>query len=191
MTKSLGTRPLPVLLVAVAGVLSASTPASAQSDEVEGLRGDMIRDVAQLESKYVSLAEAMPASTWNWRPMEGVRSVGEVFCHIAGANYGIPGFFGVDRPADAVDVETVCADTDPVSNREGAIEALRRSFTFAREAVAAVPDERLGDATKLFGRDTTNRAAMLLYVTHMHEHLGQAVAYARSNGVVPPWSAGG
>jgi uncharacterized damage-inducible protein DinB len=191
MTNDLGTRAFFLLLVAVAGMLSASTPASAQMDEVEGLRGDMIRDVTQLEGKYVSLAEAMPASTWNWRPMEGVRSVGELYCHVAGANFRIPGFFGVEQPGDAVEVEALCADTDPVSNREGAIEALRRSFTFAREAVAAVPDERLGDATKLFGRDTTNRAAMLLYVTHMHEHLGQAVAYARSNGVVPPWSAGG
>jgi uncharacterized damage-inducible protein DinB len=54
-----------------------------------------------------------------------------------------------------------------------------------------VENARLDDGTKLFGRDTTVRAAMLLYVTHMHEHLGQLVAYARSNGVVPPWSAGG
>ena len=61
----------------------------------------------------------------------------------------------------------------------------------AREAIAAVSDASLDDPTKLFGRDTTKRAAMLMYVTHMHEHLGQSVAYARSNGVVPPWSAGG
>ena len=152
---------------------------------------DLQSDVATPEGKYVSLAEAMPAATWDWRPMEGVRSVGELFCHVAGANYGIPGFFGVDQPADAGEIEALCAETDPARSREGAIEALRRSFAFAREAVVAVPYESLGAATKLFGRDTTNRAAMLLYVTHMHEHLGQAVAYARSNGVVPPWSGGG
>jgi len=57
--------------------------------------------------------------------------------------------------------------------------------------VTSVADARLGEPTKLFGQDSTVRAAMLLFVTHMHEHLGQLVAYARSNGVVPPWSAGG
>jgi uncharacterized damage-inducible protein DinB len=26
-------------------------------------------------------------------------------------------------------------------------------------------------------------------VSHEHEHLGQMIAYARSNGVTPPWSS--
>ena len=177
--------------LAAVAVLVMTGQAHAQESASLELQRDLQSDVANLEGKYVSLAEAMPAATWDWRPMAGVRSVGELFCHVAGANYRIPGFFGVEQPADAAEIEALCAEADPVASREGAIEALRRSFAFAREAVVAVPDERLGAATKLFGRDTTNRAAMLLYVTHMHEHLGQAVAYARSNGVVPPWSAGG
>lgn len=185
-----GTARRSISLVAVT-VLLAGGHAYAQNSGPLALQRDLQSDVATLEGKYVSLAEAMPAATWGWRPMEGVRSVGELFCHVAGANIGIPGFFGVDQPADAAEMEALCAETDPVLSRQGAIEALQRSFAFAREAVIAVPDESLDAATKLFGRDTTNRAAMLLYVTHMHEHLGQAVAYARSNGVVPPWSAGG
>jgi uncharacterized damage-inducible protein DinB len=35
----------------------------------------------------------------------------------------------------------------------------------------------------------TVRGALLLATTHMHEHLGQSIAYARTIGVVPPWSA--
>jgi len=150
----------------------------------------MIADISTLESKYVSLAEAMPAATYDWSPMEGVRSVGEVFCHMAGANFGIPRYFGVDAPAEAATLESKCDTDDLESLKTGAIESLRKSFVFAKQAIADVPDANLDDATKLFGRDTTKRAAMLLYVTHMHEHLGQSVAYARSNGVVPPWSTG-
>jgi uncharacterized damage-inducible protein DinB len=179
-----------VLLVAAAGVLSAAAPVVAQSADVAGLRADIIADISSLESKFVSLAEAMPASAYDWSPMEGVRSVGEVFCHVAAANFGIPRFFGVEAPAEAAALEPKCESDDLESLKAGAVEGLARSFVFAQEAIAAVPDANLDDATKLFGRDTTKRAAMLLYVTHMHEHLGQSVAYARSNGVVPPWSTG-
>lgn len=180
-----------LLLVAAAGVLSITSPAVAQSDDIEGLRADMVADISSMESKYVALAEAMPASSYGWRPMDGVRSVGEVYCHVAGANYLIPQFFGVEIPAEAGAVEQLCDTDDLESRKAGAVEALRVSFAHARHAIAAVQDDDLDDATKLFGQDTTKRAAMLMYVTHMHEHLGQSVAYARSNGVVPPWSAGG
>lgn len=177
-----------LLLVAAAGVLSITAPAVAQSDDIEGLRADMVADISSMESKYVALAEAMPASSYGWRPMDDVRSVGEVYCHVAGANFGISQFFGVESPADADALEQKCDTDDLESLKAGAVAALRASFVHARYAIAAVPDADLDDATKLFGQDTTKRAAMLLYVTHMHEHLGQSVAYARSNGVVPPWS---
>jgi uncharacterized damage-inducible protein DinB len=178
-------------LIIAAATIAQPAQISAQGTEPEGLRADLHADVVQLEEKYLGLAEAMPASSWDWTPMEGVRSVGEVFCHVAGANFMIPRFFGVDAPADAVDVEQLCAATEPAARKSGTIQALRASFEFARDAIEAVDDASLDDPTKLFGRDTTKRSAMLLFVTHMHEHLGQSVAYARSNGVVPPWSAGG
>ena len=177
-------------LVVAAAMIAQPALLFAQGTEPGGIRGDMHADIVQLERKYVELAEAMPASSWDWTPMEGVRSVGEVFCHVAGANYMIPRFFGVDAPADAVDVEQLCAATEPAARKAGTVEALRASFEFARAAIQAVDDAELDDPTKLFGRDTTKRSAMLLFVTHMHEHMGQSVAYARSNGIIPPWSAG-
>jgi uncharacterized damage-inducible protein DinB len=57
--------------------------------------------------------------------------------------------------------------------------------------VEAVPAGQLDDAADLFGWQATKRAALTGMVAHMHEHLGQAIAYARMNGVMPPWSAGG
>jgi len=178
-------------LIMTAAAMANPARTIAQEEGPAGLRGDLHADVLELEAKYVGLAEAMPATSWDWTPMEGVRSVGEVFCHVAGANFMIPRFFGIQAPADAVDVEQLCAAADPEARKSGTLEALRASFEFARDAIAATTDASLDDPTKLFGRDTSKRAAMLLFVTHMHEHLGQAVAYARSNGIVPPWSAGG
>ena len=41
---------------------------------------------------------------------------------------------------------------------------------------------------KLFGRDMMKQGALMLILNDQHEHLGQSIAYARSNSVVPPWS---
>jgi uncharacterized damage-inducible protein DinB len=179
-------------LAALALVLlpAAATVAAAQ-EAASGLQGDLARDIAGLEEKYVALAAALPAEAMAWRPMEGVRSGADVLCHVAGANYRIPGFFGVEQPAGAEGLEAVCTTEDLEALKAALPGVLGESFAFARQAVTSVADSRLAAPTRLFGQDTTVRAAMLLYVTHMHEHLGQLVAYARSNGVVPPWSAGG
>lgn len=188
MTRSAPRRALAALALVL--LPAAATVAPAQ-EAATGLQGDLARDIAGLEKKYVALAEALPAEAMAWRPMEGVRSGAEVLCHVAGANYRIPGFFGVEQPAGAKALEATCATDDGEALKAALPEVLGTSFAFAREAVTSVADARLGEPTKLFGQDSTVRAAMLLFVTHMHEHLGQLVAYARSNGVVPPWSAGG
>ncbi|MFO7587787.1 MAG: DinB family protein [Gemmatimonadota bacterium] len=171
-------------------LVAAPRPVVAQ-DGGTGLQAAMARDIAGLERKYAGLAGAMPPAAWEWRPADGVRSAGEVLCHVAGANYRIPGFFGVEAPAEAAAVDAACAVEDGAARRGAVPAALAASFAHARQAVMSVADARLDEGTKLFGQDTTVRAAMLLYVTHMHEHLGQLVAYARTNGVVPPWSTGG
>jgi uncharacterized damage-inducible protein DinB len=181
-----------MLLAAIVVGLPCSAPTALRAQDppvAAGIRGDMLRDVGTLETKYLSLAEAMPASTWDWRPMEGVRSVGEVYRHVADANFGLPRFIGVEAPSRS-DAEETDA-TDPAARKAATVSALRDSFAHLRDAIRATPDDALDRPTQVFGEDSTYRAALLLMVTHLHEHLGQAVAYARSNGVVPPWSAGG
>lgn len=160
-----------------------------------GLRAELIRDIEGLERKYLALADAM-AGKYGWRPGDGVRSVGEVFAHVAGANMMIPTFFGVQPPeryaaADTRQLMAKLQELEKLTDEAAVKEALRHSFMHAKHAVAMVPDDQLEAMTKMFGQDATKRAAMTLLVTHMHEHLGQSIAYARTNGVVPPWSAAG
>ncbi|HEX5725605.1 MAG TPA: DinB family protein [Longimicrobiaceae bacterium] len=186
-----------------AAALALAVPAAAQQQHAHhdapvptsGIRAELIRDVQQLEQKYLSLADAMTGK-YAWRPAEGVRSVGEVFAHVAGANLMLPMMVGVAPPESMPAanlqeafgrMQTLERETD-----EGRVkEALRHSFMHIRHAIAAVPDDQLDGMVKVFGQDASRRAALNLLVTHMHEHLGQSIAYARSNGVVPPWSAGG
>jgi uncharacterized damage-inducible protein DinB len=145
----------------------------------EGLRAEMIADVDQLEEKYMGLAEAM-AGHFDWRPAEGVRSVGEVFGHVANGNFMISTFAGAEREMGDTNFEQAEA-ADVVSG-------LEHSFMHVRHVIAGVSDDELDDEVTMFGQPATKRQVLALLVTHMHEHLGQSIAYARSNGVTPPWS---
>src|ERR1700756_814426 len=64
-----------------------STPSS--SSPRSGPRAEFLQEISYYEERYTRLAEAVPADKYNWRPAEGVRSIGEVYAHIAAANYGI------------------------------------------------------------------------------------------------------
>jgi uncharacterized damage-inducible protein DinB len=76
----------------------------------------------------------------------------------------------------------------PVADPEKMQEALRTSYENLQKAISGLSDSDLQAPVKLFGRDTTKQGAIMLLLSDQHEHLGQSIAYARSNGVVPPWS---
>lgn len=151
------------------------------------VRGDIVRQIEDAQKKLIALAEAMPAEKFAWRPATGVRSAGEVFAHVSGANYFLPTLWGGQMPAGV----------DPRSfEKEGGdkaktIATLKKSFDNVLQAIQAVPEGDMDKTVKLFGRDGTAREAMMIVATHAHEHLGQSIAYARMNGVTPPWSAAG
>ncbi|MDX1392829.1 MAG: DinB family protein [Gemmatimonadota bacterium] len=160
-----------------------------------GIQSELSRDLGVLEQKYLSLADVM-TEHFAWRPNEDTRSVSEVFTHVGGANLYIPVAFGVEPPAgkEVASFEEAFArmgEMERITDPEAVVASLRGGLAHARHAIAAVPVSELDDEVTIFGQQMTKREGLVLLVTHMHEHLGQAVAYARMNGVVPPWSAGG
>jgi uncharacterized damage-inducible protein DinB len=133
--------------------------------------------------KLVALAEAMPATSYDWQPMDGAASVARVYMHIARYNYMYPDQnLGVETPL-AYD-----AFEDEVTQKEDVVAALSASMEHVRTVLEGMSDADLEAATRLYGRDVAKWAVLLQLVTHMNEHLGQSIAYARVNGVVPPWS---
>jgi hypothetical protein len=54
--------------------------------------------------------------------------------------------------------------------------------------MSGVSEEKVGETIEAFGRKMTARSLWITTATHLHEHLGQLIAYARSNNVTPPWS---
>lgn len=152
------------------------------------------QDLDQVEQKLIALAEAIPEEQWGWRPGEGVRSIGEVFMHIAADNYFIPAMTGAAAPAETGirgdDFNTAVAYERRTMNKAQTIEALRASFAHVSDIAGAVDHDDLHASHSFFGNQMSGIQIWLLTATHLHEHLGQTIAYARSVGVVPPWSRG-
>src|SRR5712691_10221637 len=148
-----------------------------------GFRAEFLQDLDAVQKKIIDLAAAMPADKYSWRPAPGVRSVSEVFMHIAGGNYFLASFVGMKPPA--YDESTL----ERINDKARVLAELRKSFDHIRMAALNASDADLDKPIKMFGNDTTVRGAFMTALNHLHEHLGQSIAYARMNGVVPPWSA--
>ena len=182
--KSTFARVLP-LIAAALGIVASTAMAQAPASKAS-FGSEISRELTDVEKKLVSLAEAMPADKFGWRPAEGVRSVSEVYMHVAGGNYMLPTMIGIKRPEGMVgrDMEKT------ITEKAKVVEALKGSFDHVRKAVESVPDSDLDKSVKFFSWEKTERQMLILMLNHAHEHLGQSIAYARMNGVVPPWSEG-
>ena len=171
-------------------VTGSAAPAVAQAPA--SLKADLVKSVTEAEQKFVGLAEAMSVAQYDWRPGEGVRSVREVLLHVAADNYFLPAALGIAAPAatkiTATEFSAVQAFEKQNLDRAATVAELKASFEHLREAVEGISDDRMSENIKFFGQDFTVRGLLLAATTHLHEHLGQSIAYARMNGVKPPWS---
>ena len=152
---------------------------------------DLMKDVSELEKKVIGLARAIPAAQYDWRPGAGVRSVGEVLQHIAADNYLLPLAFGIAAdPATGIttDYKTVQAYETRKATPQEIVSALEKSFVHLRNSMASANAQQLSSSYKFFGQDFTGQSLWILTTTHLHEHLGQMIAYSRTNNVKPPWS---
>jgi uncharacterized damage-inducible protein DinB len=133
--------------------------------------------------QLIALADATPADKFAWRPAPGVRSMSEVYMHIALANFYLLSVTGPKMPADMKESleKTVTAKADVIS-------WLKRSLDAVKTAHAAVTPADLQRKVRINNRDATVDGMYLRIIVHANEHMGQLVAYARMNGIVPPWS---
>lgn len=174
-----GTRSHLSLLVLLGSMLCVPA-VSAQAPELgQGWLGEFNLAARQL----LSLAEATPVEKFTWRPAPGVRSISEVYMHIAIGNYRLLEWAGGKipdgTPAIAADLER------KVISKPEVIKWLKNSFDAVR---GSYPTTDRRKTVKFFGKESTSEAVFLRLLVHNHEHMGQSVAYARMIGVVPPWS---
>lgn len=135
------------------------------------------------QGQVVSLAEAFSEEQYSWRPMEGVNSVGEALLHVAGGNYFLISKMGFAPPED-VDMMNI----GKIEGKDNIIAALKKSNEFVLEKIVLVESSKLGDEVDFGFAKMSTLAGLLSLMEHNGEHKGQLIAYARSNGVTPPWS---
>ena len=171
-------------LVLIAGLAGSFVRTATAAVPASGLRADVISELSAVEKQLVSLAEAIPAEKYGWRPADGIRSIGEVYVHVAAGNYLLGSTLGVKRPENTgPDMEKKIRDKATI------VPGLKASFDYVRGAIEGLSDADLDTKVDFFGRPITKRAVLLRALAHSHEHLGQSIAYARMNGITPPWTA--
>lgn len=172
-----------------------------------GLRGsgsfkqDYLDELRYVSGHAVALAEAMPAPKFGWRPEKGVRSVSEVYVHMATGNYLLLDIVGIAPPAELYSGATGQGsergramirrnqELEKTVTEPARVNAmLKSSLDAVRRAFEAATESDLERPVKFFGRDSTVRAIYLRILAHLNEHTGQSIAYARMNKVTPPWS---
>jgi hypothetical protein len=171
--------------------LAAASPARAQEvmpkDSAAAVKASFLADLDTLRGKFLGLAEAFPQDKYTWRPMEGVRSVSEVLMLAAFEGYSfIPSSFG-GKNADLGSREEA-AKLRTLSDKAQVIEHLNKGFAHAKKELEALDAATLTGKRKVMGRDLSVADAALAIGGDLHEHLGQLIAYARMNHIVPPWS---
>jgi uncharacterized damage-inducible protein DinB len=162
-------------LAALPARVQAQTPPAPPN-----VKAEVIRSIEAAENHLVALAEKFPQEKYGWHP-EGARSTSEVFMHVAAGNYAYAKIIGTPQPEG-----TTSAVLSKIMDKAKVVETLKSSFAHLKAAIQNAPE--VDKAIKLYGRDATVREAMIVAATHCHEHLGQLIAYARVNGIVPPWS---
>jgi uncharacterized damage-inducible protein DinB len=147
-----------------------------------GYRAEFLADLDDVQHKIIDLAAAVPAEKYGWRPGSGVRSISEVYMHVAGSNYYLATFVGAKPPAD------IPKDFEKITDKAHVLAELQRSFDQLRTVALNTPDIDLEKSVMLYSTPATERRVFTTILNHLHEHLGQSIAYARMNGIVPPWS---
>lgn len=160
-------------------MLAAATLHAQQNEGIwEGYDGEWLHVSHQL----LQLAEATPADKFSWRPAPGVRSMSEVYMHIAVGNYVLLQPTGVKIPALSDDLETT------VKTKTEVIAWLRKSDDAVTAARKQLKPGDLRRPADFGGKHITVDDLYLRILVHDSEHMGQLIAYARMNGIVPPWS---
>ena len=142
--------------------------------------------ISQSADKVTQLVDAVPDGKLSWSPDTGVRTFSQVFAHVAAANYMWANALGGTMPSG---VNPMSFEKE-LTSKAALKSALKASFEYLIKTINSVPDASLNDkVTMPWGAELTKMGVILEAHSHLTEHLGQLIAYSRTNKITPPWSA--
>ena len=180
-------------LVGSIAVAATARPAAAQDvpnrETAIAIRKQFLMDLDSLQSRFLALSDAFPSDKYAWRPGPGVRSVGEAFMHVASEYYVYaPMAYGAARSPVIPRGPEAFKTFESKSTKADVQKHLKEGLAYAKQSIEALDPAAITGTQKLFGGDHTILETTFSMTDDLHEHLGQLIAYARMNGVVPPWS---
>jgi uncharacterized damage-inducible protein DinB len=141
---------------------------------------DYLKQLDFIEGRLLQLEGAMAQDQMSWSPAEDVRSCAQIYLHVAGANYFLASKMGGEMPEGEMD--------DSITDKDKIADMIKESYKLVKKLAAEVTEEQLNETVQTPFGEMSRRYFMIALLNHMHEHLGQGIAYARMNGVTPPWS---
>jgi uncharacterized damage-inducible protein DinB len=177
-----------VLVLSTLGAVAVAAPRAGDAVDHTAPSYDMkaqaLLDLENMQKKFVALANALPADKLTWRPSADSRSFAEVFLHVATERYGILGMMGAETPA-GVDRKSLEKST---TDRARIVDELNKSWDFTQKAIKGMTNAEFAKLLPKLGPQANAGDVVYILVADNHEHLGQSVAYARENGITPPWT---
>jgi len=163
---------------------AATTQSADKTPPSYDMKPQSLLDLDAMHKKYVDLATAIPQDKYTWRPADGARSISEVFLHVAGSNYFFLQFLGTPLPAN-MDMKNFDKSS---TDKSQIIDALNKSFDSAHATIDKMSNADFNKPLPKLGPQANDGDVIYLIIVDLHEHLGQSIAYARANGIVPPWT---
>jgi uncharacterized damage-inducible protein DinB len=176
-----------VSMLLIWGFVGTGLAVAEQTDSTSpsyDLKAQALLDLGNVQKKFVDLANAVPADKFGWKPSADTRSFAEVLMHVSGERYQILGLMGAKAPEqfDGKTFEKSKADKAEV------IAELNKTWEFTKQTISGMNNADFAKLLPKLGPQANAGDVVYILVADAHEHLGQAITYARVNGVVPPWT---
>lgn len=182
------------LAALLAGLCILTVPSSAQSSDMASttdhtppsydMKGQSLVDLDAVQKKFIALVNTIPDNKLTWRPTPDSRSFAEVFLHVVGERYGILALMGAPKP-DGFDGKALEKST---TDRAQIVAELNRSWDFTQKTINSMSNADFAKLLPKLGPQANAGDVVYILVADAHEHLGQAIAYSRENGIIPPWT---
>ena len=156
----------------------ASVIALASIQAVASPAAEYAQHLAALAQLTVSVAQAMPADQYSFRPHPQSMTYGELMVHIASTNYAFcAGLKDTTPPADP---------SLTSSDKDGVVKFLGESFTYCSGIIPQLTEEQLERPHNSPDGRLSGREVLLAMYIHVAHHRGQAEIYLRDKGIRPP-----
>ena len=164
-------------LLVCAAIAGAQTPT--KNPVVETSKGIF----AVAKNDILKSADAIPEELWSFKPTPDVRTIGQLFAHIADGQYEFCG------PAKGDQGSGPNVEKNAKSKAE-IVDALKTAFAYCDAAYSGMNDAKAAELIQFFGRSSARIGPMDYNIAHTMEHYGNLVTYMRLKNIVPPSSAG-